>query len=132
MPPPTVQEVEDRLTSVQCAVCKGSSFGIDQRFMQADGEWRGICKKCFYSFPVYTDMEFYLRTQPDVPYRLREISCTVCKHRGVRLDFRATMSVRESIYFVTCGGCNRPFPEKSSLEDIVTGLIDTVSPPRVT
>ena len=116
MPPPTVQEVEDRLTSVQCAVCKGSSFGIDQRIMQADGEWRGICKKCFYSFPVYTDMEFYLRTQPDVPYRLREISCTVCKHRGVRLDFRATMSVRESIYFVTCGGCNRPFPEKSSLE----------------
>ncbi|HET9846222.1 MAG TPA: hypothetical protein VFQ02_10735 [Nitrospira sp.] len=116
MPPPTVQEVEDRLTSVQCAVCKGSSFGIDQRFMQADGEWRGICKKCFYSFPVYTDMEFYLRTQPDVPYRLREISCTVCKHRGVSLDFRATMSVRESIYFVTCGGCKRPFAEKSSLE----------------
>ena len=82
MPAPTVQEVEDRLASVQCAVCKGSSFGIDQRFMQADGEWRGICKKCFYSFPVYTDMEFYLCTQPDVPYRLREISCTVCKHRG--------------------------------------------------
>jgi hypothetical protein len=116
MPAPTVQEVEDRLASVQCAVCKGSSFGIDQRFMQADGEWRGICKKCFYSFPVYTDMEFYLRTQPDVPYRLREISCTVCKHRGVSLDFRATMSVRESIYFVTCGGCKRPFAEQSSLE----------------
>jgi hypothetical protein len=116
MPAPTVQEVEDRLASVQCAVCKGSSFGIDQRFMQADGEWRGLCKKCFYSFPVYTDMEFYLRTQPDVPYRLREISCTVCKHRGVSLDFRATMSVRESIYFVTCGGCKRQFPEKSSLE----------------
>ena len=31
MPLPTVQEVEGRLASVQCAVCKGSSFGIDQR-----------------------------------------------------------------------------------------------------
>ena len=113
MPAPTVQEVEGRLASVQCAVCKGSSFGIDQ---QGDGEWRGVCKKCFYSFPVYTDMEFYLRTQPDVPYRLKEISCTACKHRGVSLDFRATMSVRESIYFVTCGGCKRQFAEKSSLE----------------
>ena len=68
MPPLTVQEVEQRLGDVKCAICKQSSFGIDQRFMQADGEWRGICKKCFYSFPIYTDMEFYLRTQPDVPW----------------------------------------------------------------
>ena len=116
MPAPTVQEVEARLATVKCAVCKGSSFGVDQRFMQADGEWRGVCKKCFYSFPIYTDMEFYLRTQPDVPYRLKEISCTACNHRGVSLDFRATMSVREAIYFVTCGGCKRTFPEQSSLE----------------
>jgi hypothetical protein len=116
MPALTVQEVEQRLSEAKCAICKGSSFGIDQRFMQSDGEWRGVCKKCFYSFPVYTDMEFYLRTQPDVPYRLREISCTACNHRGVSLDFRATMSVRESIYFVTCGGCQREFAEKSSLE----------------
>jgi hypothetical protein len=61
-------------------------------------------------------MDFYLRTQPDVPYRLKEISCTACTHRGVRLDFRVTMSVREAIYFVTCNGCGRPFSEQSSLE----------------
>jgi DNA-directed RNA polymerase subunit RPC12/RpoP len=61
-------------------------------------------------------MEFYLRTQPDVPYRLKEIACTACNHRGVRLDFRATMSVREAIYFVTCVNCKRTFPEKSFLE----------------
>ena len=108
MPGPSVQEVEQRLGTVKCAICKGSSFGIDQRFMQAE--------KCFYSFPLYTDMEFYLRTQPDVPYRLKEISCTACNHRGVSLDFRATMSVRESIYFVTCVGCKRQFAEQSSLE----------------
>ena len=82
MPALTVQEVERRMSDAKCAICKQSSFGIDQRFMQSDGEWRGVCKKCFYSFPVYTDMEFYLRTQPDVPYRLKEISCTVCNHRG--------------------------------------------------
>ncbi len=116
MPSPTVKEVETRLETVQCAICKGSSFGIDERSMQADGEWRGVCKKCYYSFPIYTDMEFYLRTQPDVPLRLKEISCTSCNHKGVSLEFRATMSVRDAFYFVTCLGCKRQFPERSSLE----------------
>ena len=112
----TQQEVERRLGSVPCAICKQSSFAIDERFMGADGDWRGLCKKCFYTFPVYTDMEFYLRTQPDVPLRLREVSCTACSHQGVSLDFRATMSVRDAYYFVTCQTCKRQFPEKSSLE----------------
>lgn len=116
MPGLAPEEVEQRLTSVQCAICKGDRFGIDRRFMQPDGEWRGVCMKCRYSFPVYTDMDFYIRTQPDIPYRLKEISCTECNHRGVSLDFRATMSVRESIYFVTCLGCKRQFPERSSME----------------
>jgi hypothetical protein len=65
----TQQEVERRLGTVPCAICKESSFGIDERFKGTDGEWRGICKKCYYTFPVHADMEFYLRTQPDVPYR---------------------------------------------------------------
>ena len=112
----TQQEVEQRLGTVPCAVCKQSSFGIDERFMGSDGEWRGICKKCFYTFPVHTDMDFYLQTQPDVPFRLKEISCTACNHQGVTLNFRATLSVRDAYYFVTCRNCNREFPEKSSLE----------------
>ena len=116
MPNPTVKEVETRLATVQCAICKGSSFGIDERFMQADGEWRGICRKCYYTFPIYTDMEFYLRTQPDIPYRLKEMSCPTCNQRGVSLNFRITMSVRESIYFLTCTACQKTYPERSSLE----------------
>lgn len=116
MPSLPVEEVEKRLSSVHCAICKGQSFSIDRRSMQADGEWKGACLKCRYSFPVHTDMEFYLRTQPDVPYRLRDITCPTCEHRGVDLDFRIVMSVREAIYFVTCRGCKRQFPERSSLE----------------
>lgn len=116
MPRPTVEEVEKRLSSVRCAVCKGSAFGIDRRSMQPDGDWRGVCTACRYSFPVHTDMDFYLRTQPDVPYRLKEISCPACSHRGVTLDFRIVMSVRESVYFVSCQACNSQFPERSSLE----------------
>ncbi|OQW45963.1 MAG: hypothetical protein A4C66_15065 [Nitrospira sp. HN-bin3] len=112
----TQQEVERRLNTVPCAICKQSSFAIDERFMGTDGDWRGICKKCFYTFPVYTDMEFYLRTQPDIPFRLKEISCTACNHRGVNLDLRATVSVRDAYYFVTCQGCRREFVERSSLE----------------
>jgi hypothetical protein len=116
MPNPTMKEVETRLGTVQCAICKGSSFGIDERSMQADGEWRGICRKCYYTFPIYTDMEFYQRTQPDIPYRLKEMSCPTCNHKGVSLNFRITMSVRESIYFLTCTSCQKTYPEPSSLE----------------
>lgn len=112
----SLEEVEKRLQTIKCAICKGNSFAIDRRFIQADGECRGFCLKCRYNFPIYTDMDFYRRTQPDVPYRLREISCPACKERGVELDFRVTMSVREAIYFVTCVGCKTQFPEQSSLE----------------
>lgn len=111
-----LEQVEKRLSSVHCAICKTNTFGIDRRTLQADGECRGVCLKCRYSFPVYTDMEFYVRTQPDIPYRLKEISCPSCQHRGVSLDFRITMSVREAIYFVTCTACQTEFPERSSLE----------------
>lgn len=113
---PTVEEVETRLKGVRCAVCKESGFAIDRRTMQPDGEWRAMCITCRYSFPVHTDMEFYLRTQPDVPYRLKEMSCLACRHFGVTLDFRIMMSVREAIYFVTCTACAHQFPEHSSLE----------------
>ena len=113
---PSLEDVEKRLQEVRCAVCKANSFGIDRRTLQPDGECRGVCLKCRYTFPVYTDMDFYLRTQPDIPYRLKEISCPSCQQRGVHLDFRATMSVREAIYFVTCEACRTRFPEQSSLE----------------
>ena len=112
----TVEQVESRLGSVRCAICKQNTFAVDRRSMQADGDCKGMCTNCRYTFPVFTNMEFYLRTQPDIPYRLKEITCPKCEHRGVDLDFRIVMSVREAIYFVTCKSCKHPFPEQSSLE----------------
>lgn len=93
-----LEQVEKRLSSVQCAICKTNTFGIDRRTLQSDGECRGVCLKCRYSFPVYTDMEFYLRTQPDIPYRLKEISCPNC-HIVAYLSTSASrcLSVRQSI-----------------------------------
>jgi len=113
----SIKEVEKRLEEVKCAICKGNRFGIDSRTVTTgDGEWKAICRDCFYIFPVHTDMEFYLQTQPDVAYRLKEIACQSCRHRGVSLDFRAVLSVRESVYFVTCESCQLKFPEQSYLE----------------
>jgi hypothetical protein len=112
----SVEEVESRLNAVACAICKANDFGIDRRSMQPDGEWKGVCLKCRYLFPVHADMEFYQRTQPDVPYLLKTIPCLRCRGRGVTLDFRIVMSVREAFYFVTCQACGNAFPEKSSLE----------------
>ncbi len=112
----TAEEVASRLAGVRCAICKTNGFGIDPRSMQSDGEWKGVCAKCYYTFPVHTDMAFYLQTQPDIPYRLKEIPCPACESRGVDLDFRIAMSVREAYYFVTCKRCQHQFPERSFLE----------------
>lgn len=113
---PSVELVEARLSSVHCAICKANSFVIDRRSMQPDGEWRGACTKCRYSFPVHTDMEFYQRTQPDVPYFMRSVPCPKCQGRGVNLDFRIVLSVREAYYFVTCTTCGHTFPERGTME----------------
>ena len=113
----SIKDVEARLGEVKCAICKGNRFGIDSRTVTTgDGDWKAICLDCHYIFPVYTDMEFYLQTQPDIPYILKEIACKSCRHRGVSLDFRAVLSVRESVYFVTCASCQLKFPEQSFLE----------------
>ena len=112
----SIKDVEARLGEVKCAICKGNRFGIDSRTVTTgDGDWKAICLDCHYIFPVYTDMEFYLQTQPDIPYILKEIACKSCRHRGVSLDFRAVLSVRESVYFVTCASCQLKFPEQSFL-----------------
>jgi uncharacterized protein YbaR (Trm112 family) len=112
----TVEQVETRLSAVRCAICKGNTFTIDRRSIQPDGEWKGACLNCRYTFPVHTDMDFYQRTQPDIPYLMNTISCPVCHGHGVTLDFRIVMSVRDAFYFVTCRSCGRTFPEKSALE----------------
>jgi len=112
----TPEQVESRLSTIRCPICKANSFSIDRRSMQPDGEWKAGCMKCRYSFPVHTDMEFYERTQPDIPYHLKTIPCPTCEKQGVTLDFRIVLSVREAFYFVTCKACGHAFPEKSSLE----------------
>jgi hypothetical protein len=112
----SVEEVESRLSEVRCAICQTHAFAIDRRSMQPDGAWKAVCEKCRYLFPVHTDMEWYQRTQPDVPYLLKTIPCLTCERRGVKLDCRIVMSVREAFYFVTCEACGKTFPEKSSLE----------------
>ena len=113
----SIKEVEARLGEVKCAICKGHRFGIDSRTVAAgDGDWKAICLDCHYTFPVFADMEFYLQTQPDVSYHLKEVACQSCRQRGVSLDFRAVLSVRESVYFVTCSSCQLKFAEQSHLE----------------
>jgi hypothetical protein len=58
----SIKEVETRLGEVKCAICKGNRFGIDSRTVTTgDGDWKAICLDCHYTFPVYTDMEFYLQ-----------------------------------------------------------------------
>ncbi len=113
----SIKDVESRLGETKCPICKGNRFGIDSRTVsEGDGDWKAICRDCHYIFPVYTDMEFYVQTQPDIPYILKDIACQSCLHRGVSLDCRAVLSVRASVYFVTCEECQTKFPHQSFLE----------------
>lgn len=112
----SLEQVEQRLSSVRCAICKTDQFMVDRRTLQPDGECKAVCKQCRYSFPVHTDMEFYQRTQPDIPYVMQKIPCPRCQAQGVALDFRIVMSVREAHYFVTCKACAHSFSEISLLE----------------
>lgn len=113
---PVLEQIESRLSSIRCAICKTSTFMVDRRTLQPDGECKAVCKQCRYSFPVHTDMEFYQRTQPDIPYVMKAVPCPKCQAHGVTLDFRIVLSVREAYYFVTCSTCSHPFAERSSLE----------------
>jgi len=113
---PSPEHVALRLSGVRCAVCKTSDFTIDPRSLTPDGDWRGVCLKCRYTFPVHTDMELYQRTQPDIPDLMKTVPCPQCQNHGVDLDFRIVMSVREAYYFVTCQACLHQFAERSSLE----------------
>ena len=113
---PVLEQIESRLSGVRCAICKTSAFMVDRRTLQPDGECKAVCKQCRYSFPIHTDMEFYLRTQPDMPYLMKAVPCPKCEKQGVNLDFRIVLSVREAYYFVTCKACGHQFPEKSSME----------------
>ena len=113
MPSPTVEEVETRLETVQCAICKGSSFeSIDALCNRTESGAASV--KCRYSFDLYGYGVLPAHTT-DIPYRLKEMSCPTCSHRGVSLNFQVTMSVRIH-HFLTCSACQKTFPERSSLE----------------
>ena len=44
MPRISLEQVEKRLSSVHCAICKGSTFGIDRRTFSRMGKCRGVLK----------------------------------------------------------------------------------------
>lgn len=57
MPRIALEDVEQRLSSVHCAICKASTFGIDRRTLQSDGECRGVLEvsvqfPCLYGYGV--------------------------------------------------------------------------------
>ena len=89
----TPEQVESRLSTIRCPICKANSFSIDRRSMQPDGEWKAGCMKCRYSFPVHTDMEFYERTQPDISLTtLNTIPGPMRKTGSDRSHFRIVLS----------------------------------------
>jgi hypothetical protein len=114
---PDFEDLERRLKDLTCPVCKKSNdYTIPRDTRITDGEFKAFCKACRYSMPVHTDIEAYLRNQPDLTYWLKGMRCPACLHMGGILDFWVQPSVRGALYFMTCTSCRQPFAEKSSLE----------------
>jgi hypothetical protein len=112
-----LQQLEQRLKDLSCPVCKISNeFSIPRDPRITDGDYKAFCQGCRYSMPVHTDMQAYLRNQPDVAVSLKAMRCPACMNPGATLDFWVQPSVRNAVYFLTCLSCKGMFTEKSSLE----------------
>ena len=82
---PSVKEVEARLGGNPGFV--KNRFGIDSRSVTEDGEWKAICRDCFYTFPVHTTWLFICKLSRIFPIGSK--FPLPRKHRGVTIDFQA-------------------------------------------
>ncbi|HEX9758273.1 MAG TPA: hypothetical protein VGB26_10825 [Nitrospiria bacterium] len=114
----SIEVAQKRLENIQCAACKKSRFFIIPKPTAAFNEdlYTARCLDCPYTFPIGIPTQPVSQTQPDTAQWLSGIPCPKCEELGVNFNFRCTLSVRDTFYFVTCRGCKHTFHEKAHME----------------
>jgi uncharacterized protein YbaR (Trm112 family) len=113
-----LDQIQKRLTALACPMCKKSAFTVHPRGDQSFAETSHtvMCAGCRYTFKLSIPTRPISQVDPDTANFLAGLPCPACQETGVRLDFRCMPNVRESVLFVTCTSCDRPFTEKAPME----------------
>lgn len=114
----SLEEMQSRLATIPCPICKKSHFLIGGRntHSYAENLYTARCADCAYTFQVSTPTRPIKETDPDIAQWLGSVNCPACHTRGTELNFRCTPSVRDCYYFVTCTACRHAFHEKAPME----------------
>lgn len=114
----TTEAIQQRLGALACPVCRKQTFLVRLKTESPDGEnvYTAMCAGCRYSFPVSAEITLYQRSNPDMISWLKEFPCPNCGLRGAEMDFRCTVSVRESRLFLRCKSCRFEFNEVMAAE----------------
>ncbi len=108
-----IETLQKRLVSIACPICRKNEFQIALKSENTDGErsYTAHCKGCRYLFPVSAEITLFRRSNPDVDIWHKAMQCPKCEETGAELDFRCTVSVRESRHFVRCRHCGHEYNE---------------------
>ncbi len=114
----TTETIQKRLGTITCPICHQKEFLLNLRTENTDGEksYTALCKGCRYTFPVSAENTLYRLSNPDTGFLLRGMHCPQCMMQGVELNFRCTVSVRESRHFLSCKNCGFEFNETAPAE----------------
>jgi len=111
----TSEVIQQRLGAIACPVCRKQEFHVRIKSESPDGEnvYTAMCAGCRYNFPVSTENNLYQLSNPDTASWLKSFPCPKCMVRGAELDFRCTVSVRESRIFLHGKSCGHEFNEST-------------------
>jgi transcription elongation factor Elf1 len=114
----TPETIQRQLSQAACPICHKQDFSVRIKTQNPDGEnvYTAVCAGCRYSFPVSTEINLYRLSNPDIVSWLNGVVCPKCTARGAEMDFRCTLTVRESRIFLHCKSCLYEFNEPLPME----------------
>jgi len=114
----TTEAIQERLGTIACPICRKQEFLVRIKTESPDGEnvYTAMCAGCRYSFPVSTELKLYQLSNPEIVSWLKGFPCPQCGLRGAEMDFRCTVTVRDSRLFLRCKNCRFEFNESMPAE----------------
>ncbi|MBI3596560.1 MAG: hypothetical protein HY203_05340 [Nitrospirae bacterium] len=114
----TMENIQQRLGVLACPICHKNEFSLRIKSENPDGEnvYTAMCAGCRYTFPVSTEIMLYQLSNPDIVSWLKGFPCPKCGICEAEMDFRCTVTVRESRLFLRCKSCLFEFNEVMAAE----------------
>ena len=113
-----LESIQARLSEIPCPVCRKPGCRVRETGEKGYAEdfCAVQCTHCAYHYPISIPTRPVKETDPDTDIWLKGLPCPSCEEQGAELDFRGKLSVRETLYFITCRNCRHSFHEKAPME----------------